>query len=179
MFSSKFLLALLVLLCATSSFSETKRGAAKRQGKKRKKRSIKRWRVKGTDVGPDASGFCYPGTFYNKKGTEELGTFLDCVTGIPEDLPGGRSRFPVLTTFTPNDEDEPTVQISCEVTVTPTDDLPDPFVARERCRNISDGAVLQPEGAKNGSVRMAGKVDNRAFPLLTFDLLWTIKYREP
>ena len=181
MFSSKFLVALLALLCAVASSANIvdDRQLKKKRKKKKKKPTVHKWRVKGT-ASPDASGACYPGDFYDKKGKNKLGTFLDCVVGAPVDGEGGSRTFPVLTTFTP-DDGSAVVQTTCEITVTPAEEgtIPKRFNARERCRNRSDGAVILPEGAKKGVVKMDGKVNNLSFPELTFDLLWTIKYKEP
>jgi len=163
MFSAKYLLAALALLCVANPETEAKKTKLK-------------YFVRGTDVGPDES-FCYSGTYETKKG-KTLGSYKDCVTTIPEVDDKGRIKFDVVTTFTPDkitNQTPGTFVTTCSVTVTAKDGLPDPFTAKEKCRN-KEGILEGLEDDKTGKVTLKGKVDNTDSPLLTFDLQWTIQY---
>jgi len=158
MFSLKVLIAILALSSVAA-------------GRKKKTQ----YRVYGVAV-PDESGSCYPGDYYDKSGANKLGSFLDCVVGAPEDKPNGKTIFPVVTTFTPDDPNETTYVTTCDITVTPeTNNYP--FNVREKCKSKVNG-LLSPEGVKGG-VSMKGEANNSKFPELTFNLLWTITEEKP
>jgi len=163
MFSAKYLLAALALLCVANPETEAKKTKLK-------------YYVRGTNVGPDES-FCYSGTYETKKG-KTLGEYKDCVTTLPEVDNKGRIKFDVVTTFTPDKitkQTPGTFVTTCSVTVSEKDGLPDPFNAKEKCKN-KKGILEGIQEVNTGRVKLNGKVDNTGSPLLTFDLQWIIQY---
>jgi len=148
--------------------------AASKKTKKSNRPRRLRFRTFGTGS-PDESGFCYRNVYYDRRGKNELGDYLDCVTSAPVFNPVDfTTTFNVTTTFASFDPDEDTIVTSCFVTVTPDADIGPEFNAREACKNRN--GVLLPEG-RRGSVRLNGLVNNTLLPQLTFDLRWTIKIR--
>jgi len=185
MFSLKLLLVALAVSSALAidtdpSFrGETRRlkksSKSSKKSKKNKKTKLQYF-IKGT-ASPNETDGCYSATYQDKKGNV-LGDYLDCVTSPTTFGANGELFFEIETQFTPYDttskKSPSAFKITCAVTVTPTDNLPAPFVAVETCKN-KDG-ILSPDGLE-GEVKFDALVDNTKFPELTFDLSWTIKYK--
>lgn len=163
MFSSKLLLVVLALLCVANT-----------EGKQKKKLE---YRVKGTEVGPDETGYCYEGDLLTRDGETVVGAFKDCVAGIPVELEEGVTLFTVVTYFYPDDEID--IITTCDITVTQDPSLlSQGYSATETCKSKNKkGAIISPDD-QQGKVKMDGLVYNWDFPLLTFDLNWTIVLKE-
>ena len=189
MFSSKLLLVVLALLCVANTEGKRRQrrmlgnskgkgmGMGMSMGKSTKKKKKFEYRVKGTAVGPDETGRCYEGDLLKRDGETVVGAFKDCVIGFSEELEPGVSLITVETSFFPDDEID--ITTTCDITITrDLDLLSQGFSATETCENKDrDGAIISPDDLK-GTVKMDGLVFNFDFPLLTFDLNWTVEYKE-